>query len=291
MFHSAYLAPHSLEELLFVLHQHGGGAKVIAGGTDLVPQMRLGRCSHRLLVDPIRLPLGEMIQSNGDIVLGARFTHSQVLNSPLLEKAYPALVQACRLVGGPPVRNRGTLAGNLANASPAADSALPFLIYDAQVVAQCVDGERIIPLNYFYLGPGHTCLSADEFIREIRIPQQPPRSRAAFFKLGNRKTMAIAIASIAVRLSLDDTGRVKQARVALGSVAPMPLRAYQAEAILESNHLDNETIRFAAQATQQAASPISFAPARVPQQMVLVLTQRVLSRYRTELASENIDDD
>jgi CO/xanthine dehydrogenase FAD-binding subunit len=290
MFHSNYISPRSLEELLSVLHQYGGEAKLIAGGTDLIPQMRLGRQSPRLLVDPVRLPLAGIVRVNGNIHLGSRFTHTQVITSPLLKDEYPALVNACQQVGGPPVRNRGTLAGNLANASPAADSALPLLIYDAQVVAVRLGEERLIPLNEFYLGPGQTCLVDDEIIQEIRIPKSPPRTVAVFLKLGNRKAMAIAIASVAVCLSLDEIGNVKQARIALGSVAPMPLRAYDAEAILQSEPMNEKTILLAAQSAQQAASPISDlrASAEYRRKMVAVLTRRALEKVRMQLASRNI---
>ena len=143
MFHTNYIAPGSLEELLTALHQYSGEARVIAGGTDLIPQMRLGKITPRVLIDPHHLPLSEIAETNEGFHLGALVTHTQTLTSPLLMHAYPALVNACRSVGGPPVRNRGTLVGNLANASPAADSALPLLVYDAQVVASRLDAAEI----------------------------------------------------------------------------------------------------------------------------------------------------
>lgn len=289
MFRTDYVAPESLEELLAVLHQYGGEAKVIAGGTDLIPQMRAGQRSPKLLIDPHRLLQAGIAETNGSIHLGACLTHTQALNSPLLQREYPALVGACRQIGGPPVRNRGTLVGNLANASPAADSAPPLLVFDAQIVAARLDGERVIPLNEFYLGPGQTQLAADEFIHEIRIPKMPPRTIAVFLKLGKRQAMAIAVASVALRLSLDEGSHVTQARIALGSVAPTPMRAFQAESILQSNPLDKETIHLAAQAARQAASPISDlrASAGYRSQMVAVLTRRALEMICKELAQRN----
>ena len=288
MFHSNYIAPESLEELLAVLHDNYADAKLIAGGTDLIPQMRAGKLSPGILVDPSRLHLVDVNEAKGDIRLGAHLTHTRALSSPLLKREYSALVSACRQVGGPPVRNRGTLAGNLANASPAADSALPLLVYDAQVVAACFSGERMIPLDKFYLGPGRNCLALEEFIKEIRIPRTPPRTKEVFLKLGNRQAMAIAIASVAVRITVDEMSQVIKARIALGSVAPTPLRAYQAEAIIQSNQLNEETIVLAAQAAQQAASPISDlrASAGYRSKMVYVLTRRALNRICTDLAHE-----
>jgi xanthine dehydrogenase FAD-binding subunit len=278
MFHCNYLSPPSLGELLTILHQYGAEARVIAGGTDLIPQLRLGTCSPDLLVDPVCLRLFEAIETEHDIRLGASFTHSQVLSSPLLQRECPALVAACQQVGGPPVRNRGTLVGNLANASPAADSALPLLVYDAELVVNCLTVERLIPLKEFFLGPGLTCLADDEFIRQISIPRMPPRTKAIFLKLGNRQAMAIAVTSVAVRVTFDDDGRIAQMRIALGSVAPTPLRAYAAEAMLQSHTLDAELIQLAAQAVQQAASPITDlrASAEYRSKMVSVLTRRAL---------------
>jgi xanthine dehydrogenase FAD-binding subunit len=287
MFHTHYIAPGSLEELLTVLHHYGGEARIIAGGTDLIPQMRLGKLTPEVLVDPLHLPLAEIAETNDDFHLGALVTHTQTIDSPLFKQTYPALVNACRQVGGPPVRNRGTLAGNLANASPAADSALPLLVYDARVVASRISAERLIPMDEFYLGPGQTQLFPEEFIREIKLPKMPPRTLAVFLKLGNRQAMAIAVASVAIRVSIDTTGQVNQARIALGSVAPTPLRAYQAETILQSLPLNETTIRLAAQAAQQAACPISDlrATAEYRSKMVEVLTRRALNILCSRIAA------
>ena len=289
MFHTNYIAPASLDELLTVLHQHGEDARVIAGGTDLIPQMRIGKFTPRILVDPRRLPLADIVETDEYIRLGPCFTHTQVLTSALLKKEFPALVEACQQVGGPPVRNRGTLAGNLANASPAADSALPLLVYEAQIIATRLGMERVIPLKEFYLGPGKTQLADDEFIREIRVPKMPSHTKAVFLKLGNRKAMAIATASVAVRLSLNEAGLVSETRIALGSVAPTPLRAYQAEAILQSDPINEQIIKHAAQAAQQAASPISDlrASCEYRRKMVAVLTRRALELAFQDIASEN----
>lgn len=288
MFHANYLAPASLEELTAVLHQHAGEAKVIAGGTDLIPQMRLGKLSPKVLIDPQRIPSFGLAETNGNILLGPLFTHSQVLNSPLLKGLVPALVEACQQIGGPPIRNRGTLVGNLANGSPAADAALPLLAYDASILTASQAAEREIPLNRFYLGPGSTHIAPDEFIRQIQIPKMPPRTYAVFLKLGNRKAMAIAVASLAVRISLDEMGKVVQARIALGSVAPTPLRAYDAEAVLQSNPLNADTIQQAAEAARDAASPISDlrASAEYRSKMVAVLTRRALDTIYQQICED-----
>lgn len=289
MIHSDYVAPATLEELLGILHQRGGDAKVIAGGTDLIPLMRAGNQSPKVLVDPLRLSLAGITETNEGVRLGARVTHTQILSSEFFQRYYPALVSACREIGSPPIRNRGTLAGNLANASPAADTAPPLLVYDAQAVVAQQNQQRVISLDKFFLAPGKSRLEADEFIREVQIPQMPPRTTSVFLKLGKRQAMAIAVVSVAVRLSLGDDGKVAQARVALGSVAPTPLRVPQAESILQSNILGDEVIRSAALAARQAASPISDirASAGYRQKMVEVMVRRALQMACDQIAEWN----
>jgi carbon-monoxide dehydrogenase medium subunit len=285
MLHASYIAPASLEELLTLLHQHGEAARIIAGGTDLIPQMRLGKIAPQILVDPLRLPSMGVVETNSRFHLDAQLTHTQALTSTLLKREFPALVEACQQIGGPPVRNRGTLAGNLANASPAADSALPLLVYDARVLVASQASEREIPLTEFYLGPGCTRLAPDEFIHRISIPKIPPRTYAVFLKLGNRKAMAIAVAGVAVRLSFDEMDQIIEARIALGSVAPMPVRTFQAETVLCTHVLNDEIINAAADLARQAASPISDlrASAEYRSKMVTVLTRRALESIRMEI--------
>jgi carbon-monoxide dehydrogenase medium subunit len=238
------------------------------------------------LINLSRLAFHAVSEKGNEICLGALATHTQIVNSKPLQECYPALVSACREIGAPPVRNRGTLGGNLANASPAADAALPLLIYDAQVGLAGPDGERQLALKDFFLGPGQNRLHADEFIREIRLPRLPAGTAAVFIKLGNRQAMAVAVASVAVRLSLDERARVSQARIALGSVGPTPLRATAAEAAIESYPLTTETIRAAALAAREAATPISDvrATANFRRQMVEVLVRRALHTAWGQLA-------
>jgi carbon-monoxide dehydrogenase medium subunit len=259
---------------------------LIAGGTDLIPQMRAGRYTRQTLINLSRLPFRYVSQMENGTCLGALATHTQIVCSKHLKEGYPALVSACQEIGSLPVRNRGTLGGNLANASPAADTALPLLVYDAQLALARPDGERLLALEDFFLGPGQTRLHADELIREIRLPCLPARTAAIFIKLGKRQAMAIAVASVAVRLSLDETAHVSQARIALGSVAGTPLRATAAEAAIQSQLLTPETIRMAAQAAREAATPISDvrATANYRQQMVEVLVRRALHTAWNQLA-------
>ena len=273
-----YLAPQTLGEALETLAKQSEGAKIIAGGTDLIPRMRSGIIHPTLLIDLRKLSLNRIEFKGGWICIGATVTHTDILESNLLASHYPAMVEAVKEIAGPPIRNRGTIGGNLANASPAADLALPLLSYDAFVVLAKVGGERKVPLAEFFTGPGQTVLTPDEILTEIRIPVVPPRTISKFIKLGKRKAMAIAVTSIATRLTLDEAGNISQARIALGSVAPRPMRSTMAEAILENMTPGIELFAKSAQVASMESSPISDirASGNYRKQMVAVLTRRSL---------------
>lgn len=279
MRHPDYCAPDTLDEALARLSVAAGKARVIAGGTDLVVQMRAGIAHPTLLVDLRRLPLRDIRIEGGCVVLGAGLTHTQVVESPLIAEHFPALAAACRSIGGLPTRNRGTLGGNLVNASPAADTAPALLVYDAEVTLAKLGSQRNLPLTEFFLGYRRTALEPDEILTEIRAPVPPPRTASIFVKMGRRNALAVSVVSVAARLTLNEAGRVAIARLALGSVAPTPLRAVAAEAQLEGRVLDGNLIARAACEAQACASPISDvrASAGYRLRMVEVLSRRALN--------------
>lgn len=274
-----YLAPATLDEALERLRQAGDAACLAAGGTDLLPQLRRGAIQPSLVIDLRRLPLATIRQEADGVEIGACATHAAVAASPLIRQGFPALAEACRTVGGPPVRNRGTLGGNLANASPAADAAPPLLAYDAEVVLARQGAERTLPLAELFTGPGQTALAADEMLIALRLPLPPENTGAAFIKLGKRQAMAIAVASVAARLTLAADGRIREARLALGSVAPVPLRALRAETHLQGHGPTVSLIGEAAELARPEASPISDvrASAGYRSRMVEVLARRALT--------------
>lgn len=278
MNHPDYCAPDTLEEALARLGADPARARAIAGGTDLLVQMRAGSAAPALLVDLRRLPLSGITREGDVVVIGAGTTHTQIIESPLIAQHFPALAAACRSIGGPPVRNRGTLGGNLATASPAADSAPPLLAYDAVVELAEQGGRRSVPLAQFFVGYRRTALQPGEILTAVRLPVPPPRTAAVFTKLGRRNAMAIAVVSVAIRLSLDEAGQVSVARIALGSVAPVPLRALAAEALLAGQPPGKALFSKAAHAAREAASPITDlrASAEYRARMVEVLTARTL---------------
>lgn len=273
-----YLAPTSLEEALETMGQQTEGVQIIAGGTDLVPRMRSRVIEPKLLVDLRLLNLDGIEKTADGIRIGASATHTDILESDLLAEHCPALCEAAADIAGPPIRNRGTVGGNLVNASPAADLAPPLLVYDAVVILAKAGSKREIPLVDFFTGPGQTVLAADELLTEIRIPPVPPNTTSKFIKLGKRKAMAVAVVSAAARLTIDQAGKISQARIALGSVAPTPIRARKAEASLEGQSPSSDLFTEAGQIARSESSPISDirASGSYRKKMVAVLTRRAL---------------
>lgn len=273
-----YLAPHSLPEALELLENHLPTAKIIAGGTDLIPRLRSRLLEPSLLLDLRYLRLDKIKDNSGWMHIGATTTHTAILESGLLAQRYPALVQAAGMIAGPPIRNRGTLGGNLVNASPAADLACPLLAYDACVVLASASLERVVPLVKFFTGPGQTVIKPGEILIEVRLPKAAENTSSSFSKLGKRNAMAVAVASVAVRLTLDEAGKVSAARVALGSVAPQPMRSSGAETHLVGNFPGVDLFSEAAQIAAMESSPISDirASADYRRKMVAVLVRRAL---------------
>jgi carbon-monoxide dehydrogenase medium subunit len=240
--------------------------------------MRSRVIEPKLLVDLRLLNLDGIEKTADGIRIGASATHTDILESDLLAEHCPALCEAAADIAGPPIRNRGTVGGNLVNASPAADLAPPLLVYDAVVILAKAGSKREIPLVDFFTGPGQTVLAADELLTEIRIPAVPPNTTSKFIKLGKRKAMAVAVVSAAARLTIDQAGKISQARIALGSVAPTPIRARKAEASLEGQSPSSDLFTEAGQIAGSESSPISDirASGSYRKKMVAVLTRRAL---------------
>jgi carbon-monoxide dehydrogenase medium subunit len=270
------------------MREHSGNVLPIAGGTDVIPQLRAGSISPRHLVDLSKLPLDQIEVRQDHVRLGARVTQAMVLESRELIDKFPVLGEACRVMAGPTIRNRATLGGNLANASPAADSAPPLIVYDAQVILKKVGSQRALPLEKLFTGPGETVIEPDELLTEVRIPILAPNSRAKFIKLGIRSAMAIAVASVAVRLTFDQDQKIKHARIALGSVAPTPLRSITAEKVLEGEKPSRTLFDEAARKAEDSASPISDirASAGYRKKMVNVLVTRCLNLIWDQFGEE-----
>lgn len=289
---SYYYTPVSVDEALALLADHGGQARVIAGGTDLLVEMQRQLIAPAVLIDVTRIPGLDSIRlgSDGLIHLGPLATHSQVLASRLCQQRALPLVMACGQVGSPQVRNRGTIAGNLVTASPANDTITPLWSLGARLTLRSRRGVRTLALDDFFHGVRRTALAADELLTDIAFPPLAASQQGIFLKSGLRRAQAIAIVNVAVILSLDGN-IVQQARLTLGSVAPTIIRAKAAEAALEGRELNDDTIEQSAALAAEAASPISDirAPAAYRRRMVAVYVRRALQQLRNSTASNKVE--
>lgn len=250
-----FVVPETLAEACQMLSD--GYGRPVAGCTDVLPQMRHGKLIVERLVDLSRLKELDFIEpSNRLLSIGALVTYEQMIASPALNSYAPVLVQASATVGCRQTRNRGTLGGNLGNASPAGDTLPSLLVLNAQVVLTSSSQERRIPLSAFLLGPGKTALLPGEIIRQVEFEPLPPHARMLFLKLGNRQGMAVSVASVALALQLDRGGPVQDVRIALGAVAPTAIRCPEAEKFLIGQQIDPITAGAAGRLAAQACAPI-----------------------------------
>jgi carbon-monoxide dehydrogenase medium subunit len=251
-----YVAPATVTEAVSILDSDRDHAKVLAGGTDLVWQMAKKKVAPQLVVDICRIrELDFVVQAGETLRIGALTTFRAIEMSSLLRSKAPILVSAAASMGKPQIRNRGTIGGNLANRSPAADGATPLLVLGADVVLVSKSGERTLPLTEFYRE--ETALKSNELLAEIRVPLQDLAStKGSFIKLGIRKAACLSIVSVSVLLGRQN-GSCEWARMAFGAVAPKPMRAYGAEEFLTGKRLTREIILEAAHIAANETQPIS----------------------------------
>ncbi len=235
------------------------GRMIIAGGTDVLPALRRGPADRVVnLVDISQLSdLRFIREHDGCLEIGTLATHTDISRSELVWKHAPALAKACGTVGAPQTRARGTLGGNLVNASPAADTAPPLLCLDSRVKLVSADGEREQPLSEFFCGPGKTVLRPGEFLYSISFDVPSGQWGFEYLKLGRRNGMAIAVASAGVFMALDPAGTINTIRVAFGSVGPVPVRGRRLESILYGQRPSPELFDSAAAGLEKDISPIS----------------------------------
>ena len=251
-----YLAPATLDELLNTLRRVGGEAKILAGGTDLLVRMKQGVLRPKYLVSLRRVKELRGIEDRGDcVVIKAATRLRDIERSEVIRQYFTALHEAVEWMGSVQIRNMATIGGNLCNASPAADTAPPLLVFDASVRILSAGGERVVPLKDFFRGPGRTVLREDEVLAEILVPKPTAPTGSAFIKVA-RVAMDLAKVSVAVALRMDG-GVVSDVRVALGSVAPTPIRAYRTEEFLKGRELSEEVLEKAAEIVRGEVKPIT----------------------------------
>jgi carbon-monoxide dehydrogenase medium subunit len=283
-----YHRPSTLQEAIGLLSRYGAEAKVLAGGMSLLPAMKLRLTSFGHVVDIGRIPGLEYIREEDDVVrIGAGTRQCVLEQSEIIQSRFAVLADALPLIADPLVRNRGTLGGNLANGDPANDQPAIAIALGAQFVAQGPRGERAIAANAFYQALFTTALEPDEILTEVRIPIPPPRSGGAYRKL-KRKTGDFAAAGAAVQLTLNPSGVVLRAAIALTSAGPTPVEAVSASRCLRDKLLNEEAIAEASALAAGASSPSADRRGSVEykREMARVLTGRALRTAR-ERAEEN----
>ncbi|MGD9092086.1 MAG: FAD binding domain-containing protein [Anaerolineales bacterium] len=279
-----YISARSVDQVLKILAEQGERARIIAGGTDLILEMERGiREGIETVVDVSRIPdLEQIVLDEDEIIhLGPLVTHNHCVASKLIrERAFP-LARAAWEVGAPQIRNRGTVAGNLITASPANDTITPLVALGARVTLRSNSGERVVPLNEFYLGVRRTVMRPDEMMVDISFPALGESQRGTFIKLGLRQAQAIALINVAMLLTLDEN-QVEDASITLGAIAPTIIHAIEAEKYITGRILDDETITRTAELAMSAAQSIDDvrASADYRDEMVRICTYRGLKLLR-----------
>lgn len=225
-----YLRPHSLNECLAVLATHGDESAILAGGTDLMISLRSGSRTPKFVLDISRLSEIRSVEQQAEVIkIGAILPYSELIAHPLIVKTFPALSAAMSCVGSLQIRNVGTLGGNIANSSPAADSIPPMMIHDAQVMIQKVNSVRIEKLEKLIVGPSSNTLEPDELITGIILKPVESAYKQSYRRIARRKSLSIARVNMAVSAKLDANGLIEDVRISVGSVAPTPLRIKKIE--------------------------------------------------------------
>ncbi|MBN1314575.1 MAG: xanthine dehydrogenase family protein subunit M [Anaerolineales bacterium] len=289
-----YYQPDTLPEALYLLEDLQENVSLLAGGTDLFVQIRNGKrqCDHVVDISRIESLKGLEIK-DGKLYIGATTTHAELANSSIVQRMSPILAAACKSIGAPSIRNLGTIGGNLSNASPAADSAPPLLVLDAQLELVSKNGEREVPAREFFTGPGTTCLYRNELINSISFDlPSTKRSASLFVKMGKRNALACAIASVAVYISVDEGGiEISDVRIALGSVGPTPFRASEAEQMLNGSGIQPELIKEAANISSNQTCPITDARATADyrRRVAGILVERALKEALHKATKEKVN--
>jgi CO/xanthine dehydrogenase FAD-binding subunit len=268
--------PRSLSEALETLAREPGAWRPFAGGTDLMVLFEAGKLAHRRFVNIWNLKeLGRIEVTAEHVTLGALTTYTEVQAHEVLRREFPLLCRAASETGGLAIQNRGTLGGNISNASPAADSPPALLVYDAELELVSASGARWIPYKDFHTGYKQMLMRADELLSRIRLPRTTKDWQQYYRKVGTRKAQAISKVCMAVAAHVEQ-GRIKDCRLALGSVAPVPLRCIRTEEFLTGQKLDEQLI--------------SAARAELAKEIVPIDDIRSTAIYRSRVAGNVLED-
>jgi xanthine dehydrogenase C subunit len=275
-------SPKTLPEAYAHLQQQNGRARLLAGGTDLMVQLH-----DRVAVAPAYLNIWNLdelrgIQDIGETLrIGALTTYTQMMRSSLVQQFCPIIVDAAKTVGGVQIQNRGTIGGNIVNASPAGDS-LPILaVCEAQLELGSHRGIRVVPFNEFYTGYRQTVLAPDELVVAVRLPKPTSNARLFFQKVGSRQALVISKVVMAGKAQVDGEKRIQSIQIGVGSVAPTVIRLRQTEALLQGQVLTAKLIESARQSAMQEVRPIT--DVRSTEQYRRTIAGNVLVRFLRQL--------
>ncbi len=275
-----YFRPNTLEEALTLFAKYVGKAKWIAGGTDVIVMIKQKTMAPDVLISLREIPGLDQIKFNGSLSLGPMVTHRAIEKSEIVRKNFSALTDATDYLGSVQIRNVATIGGNICTAAPSADTATPLLVLGTQVKIKSPKDERTLPIDEFFKGPGETVLKPGELVEELLIPKLLPNTGSAYYKLQRRLALDLPILGVSVLLSLDknrvtcsdmlctaspissilhqmedDEIVCKEVKIALGVVAPTPLRAVKAENLLRGKKLSDELLEEAAETAAKEAQP------------------------------------
>ena len=254
-----YFEPATVEEAVSLLKKYGEGAKILAGGTDLVVMMREREIKPRYVINLGRIAGLNYVHLDGDkgLRIGALTTIAGLERAPELKSSYRIISQAAAQLATIAIRNMATIGGNLCNAAPSADMAPPLLALKGAVKLTGTAGERIVPLEEFFIGPGVTTLKPNELMIEIQVPAVPAHTGGMYLKHGVKGAAGLAVVGVAAVVTLDIRDSVfEEVDIALGAVAPTPIRAKRAEALLKGQKISDGLIEEAARVTSDESSPI-----------------------------------
>ena len=275
-----YDAPPTVADAVELLNRHGETARVLAGGTDLIDQIRSDSLRPEWVVDVKQIPDLNILESDkADLRLGAAVPCYRIYGNDRIVRDYSALADSCRIIGGMQIQSRASVGGNLCNAGPAADSIPSLIALEATCLIAGPAGSRTVPVAEFCTGPGWNCLETGEILVELRFPSRPAHSGSHYRRFIPRNEMDIAVVGVGASVTLDDAGETfLAARISLGAVGPTPLFAREAGDLLTGRPVSDDSVLAAAEAAQSIATPIDDkrGTAEFRRHLVGVLTRRVL---------------
>jgi CO/xanthine dehydrogenase FAD-binding subunit len=250
-----YIKPTTLKEVFTLLKEYGPKATLIAGGTDVMLNIRNSEISPDILISLRGLNDLRYIRKNDGYHIGTLATHRMVEQSDMVRMELSALHDAASQVGSVQIRNVATVGGNICNAAPSADTAGPLLVLDATVVLEGPGGRRSVPIADFFTGPSRTVRKADEVLIEFHIPEKSKHFGSAYWKHARRRAMDLPLLGVAVGLTLSEGAEISDARIGLTVAAPVPIRAFKAEEFLRGKRWDREVLAEAGRIASSEASP------------------------------------